>query len=61
MTQTQTPQPDELGRMGQLVFDLFSDTTNTSAPHPMQENLPAYPILARHWPGFPFDISEAQT
>lgn len=53
MTQTTTPRRNEPGRMGQLEFVLFSDATNTTAPHPTQEIHPAYPILSRHWPGFP--------
>ncbi len=53
MTHTTTPRRDEPGRMGQLVLDLFSDTRTTIAPHPTQEIDPTFPILSRHWPGFP--------
>lgn len=58
MTQRQTPRRDEPGRMGQLEFVMFSDDTDTIAPDPTQEIHPAYPILSRHWPGFP--LSEQQ-
>ena len=60
MTQIQTPRHDVPGRMGQLEFVLFDDETNTTAAHPSQEFSPAYPILSKHWPGFPFTKSEAR-
>ena len=60
MTQTASPQLDEPGRMGQSEFVLFSDETNTTAAHPSQEFSPAYPILSKHWPGFPFTKLEAR-
>jgi hypothetical protein len=59
MTQTQTPRQVEPGRMGQLEFVFLSGFMNTCTAHPTQENHPAYPILARHWPVFPSSNSEA--
>lgn len=60
MTQKHTPRRMAPGRMGQREFVFACTFTNTTAPHPNQENGPAFPILARHWPGFPFPCSEAR-